>query len=127
MVGLGETDEEVMDVMRDLRAHEVDGITIGQYLQPSKHHAPVQTVRGARAVRTSSRSSRSRNSASCSIASGPLVRSSYHADLQHQGVDVGKRNPSACPRDTLRSGQQQERPESTRRSWSTHDKDVPMA
>ena len=41
MVGLGETDEEILAVMRDLRAHEVDMLTIGQYLQPSRHHLPV--------------------------------------------------------------------------------------
>ena len=41
MVGLGETDEEILEVMRDLRAHDVDMLTIGQYLQPSKHHLPV--------------------------------------------------------------------------------------
>ena len=41
MVGLGETDEEILAVMRDLRAHDVDMLTIGQYLQPSPHHLPV--------------------------------------------------------------------------------------
>ena len=41
MVGLGETNEEILEVMRDLRAHDVDMLTIGQYLQPSKHHLPV--------------------------------------------------------------------------------------
>ena len=42
MVGLGETDEEILAVMRDLRAHDVDMLTIGQYLQPSPHHLPVE-------------------------------------------------------------------------------------
>src|SRR5687768_18170344 len=42
MVGLGETDDEIVAVMRDLRAHEVDMLTIGQYLQPSPHHLPVE-------------------------------------------------------------------------------------
>src|SRR5204862_3025240 len=42
MVGLGETDEEILAVMRDLRAHQVDMLTIGQYLQPSPHHLPVE-------------------------------------------------------------------------------------
>jgi hypothetical protein len=41
MVGLGETDEEILDVMRDLRAHDVEMLTIGQYLAPSGHHLPV--------------------------------------------------------------------------------------
>ena len=42
MVGLGETDDEILAVMRDLRAHDVDMLTIGQYLQPSPHHLPVE-------------------------------------------------------------------------------------
>src|SRR6185436_18902533 len=42
MVGLGETDNEILEVMRDLRAHEVNMLTIGQYLQPSVHHLPVE-------------------------------------------------------------------------------------
>jgi lipoic acid synthetase len=93
MVGLGETDDEVMQVMRDLRAHDVDGITIGQYLQPSKHHAPVQRfVEPAQFERFAGYAS---ELGFTSIASGPMVRSSYHADLQHQGVDVGKRKPGA--------------------------------
>ena len=45
MVGLGETDEEILAVMRDLRAHDVDMLTIGQYLQPSPHHLPVRALR----------------------------------------------------------------------------------
>jgi len=93
MVGLGETDDEVMQVMRDLRAHDVDGITIGQYLQPSKHHAPVQRfVEPAQFGRFADYASQL---GFTSIASGPMVRSSYHADLQHQGVDVGQRKPGA--------------------------------
>jgi len=42
MVGLGETDDEILQVMRDLRAHQVDMLTVGQYLQPSPHHLPVE-------------------------------------------------------------------------------------
>ncbi len=42
MVGLGETDEEILQVMRDMRAHDIDMLTIGQYLQPSEHHLPVR-------------------------------------------------------------------------------------
>lgn len=92
MLGLGETDEEVMEVMRDLRAHDVDGITLGQYLQPSKHHAPVQ-----RFVDPAQFEAFGRYAAEIgftNVASGPMVRSSYHADLQHQGVDVGRGRPS---------------------------------
>ena len=83
MVGLGETDEEILQVMRDLRAHDVDMLTVGQYLQPSPHHLRVEryvhpdqfvflenqaTAMGFRHA-----------------AVGALVRSSYHADQQaHQ-------------------------------------------
>jgi lipoic acid synthetase len=91
MVGLGETDDEVMEVMRDLRAHDVDGITIGQYLQPSKHHAPVK--RFVEPAQFEVFAKYAESIGFLNIASGPLVRSSYHADLQHQGIDVGKRNP----------------------------------
>ena len=83
MVGLGETDEEIIAVMRDLRAHDVDMVTIGQYLQPSPHHLPVEryvepatfALFEARAAELGFRHA----------AIGPLVRSSYHADQQaHQ-------------------------------------------
>ncbi|HEY2336185.1 MAG TPA: lipoyl synthase [Burkholderiales bacterium] len=80
MVGLGETDEEILAVMHDLRAHGVDMLTIGQYLQPSPHHLPVEryvhpdTFRlwEATATRMGFRHA----------AIGALVRSSYHADQQ---------------------------------------------
>ena len=87
MVGLGETNEEILAVMRDLRAHDVDMLTIGQYLQPSKHHAPVKrwvTPEEFALFRTEAEAM-----GFTSVASGPLVRSSYHADLQHQGEKVG--------------------------------------
>ena len=45
MVGLGETDEEILEVMRDLRAHDVDMLTVGQYLQPSPHHLTRRALR----------------------------------------------------------------------------------
>jgi lipoyl synthase len=86
MLGLGETIDEVKDVMRDLYAHNVDMVTLGQYLQPSKDHLKVERfvhpdefdelrifgdVLGFKHV-----------------ASGPLVRSSYHADKQAQGEEI---------------------------------------
>ncbi|MBI5861333.1 MAG: lipoyl synthase [Rhodocyclales bacterium] len=86
MVGLGETDEEILATLRDLRAHDVDMLTVGQYLAPSGHHLPVrryvhpdtfgQFEREARALGFSH------------AACGPMVRSSYHADQQahHAGV-----------------------------------------
>jgi lipoyl synthase len=80
MVGLGETDEEILAVMRDLRAHGVDMLTIGQYLQPSAHHLPV-----LRYVEPSVFDEYARQAQAMGFmhaASGPLVRSSYHADRQ---------------------------------------------
>jgi lipoic acid synthetase len=86
MVGLGETDEEIVEVMRDLRAHDVDMLTIGQYLQPSVHHLPVlryvepavfdQWTKTAEAL------------GFVHAACGPLVRSSYHADQQAHDAGV---------------------------------------
>jgi lipoic acid synthetase len=80
MVGLGETDEEIVEVMRDLRAHDVDMLTIGQYLQPSVHHLPVlRYVEPAVFDRwTKTAQALGFMHAAC----GPLVRSSYHADQQ---------------------------------------------
>ena len=80
MVGLGETDDEILEVMRDLRAHDVDMLTIGQYLQPSPHHLPV-----ARYVEPSGFDEFARQAHAMGFmhaACGPLVRSSYHADRQ---------------------------------------------
>jgi lipoic acid synthetase len=80
MVGLGERDEEIVEVMRDLRAHDVDMLTIGQYLQPSRHHLPVE-----RYVTPEGFSAFEREAASLGFrhaAVGALVRSSYHADQQ---------------------------------------------
>ena len=83
MVGLGERDEEILEVMRDLRAHDVDMLTIGQYLQPSPHHLPVERYVEP-AVFTLFESEASRLGFR-HAAVGALVRSSYHADQQaHQ-------------------------------------------
>lgn len=87
MVGLGETIEEIVQVMEDLRAHDVDMLTIGQYLQPSKYHAPVD--RFVHPDEFEELRIKGEAMGYTNVASGPLVRSSYHADLQHQGVDVG--------------------------------------
>lgn len=86
MVGLGETNEEVLAVMRDLRAHDVDMITIGQYLQPSRQHAPV--TRFVTPAEFDEFRVYGEELGFSNVASGPLVRSSYHADLQHKGEDV---------------------------------------
>ncbi len=86
MLGLGETIEEIEQVLLDLRKHNVDMLTIGQYLQPSRHHMPV-----ARYV-TPAEFEQLRIFAEqvgfTQVASGPLVRSSYHADKQAAGEKV---------------------------------------
>ena len=80
MLGLGETDDEILEVMKDLRTHNVTMLTLGQYLQPSKHHLPVEryvepAAFDALKVKADAMGF---NNAAC----GPMVRSSYHADLQ---------------------------------------------
>ncbi len=80
MLGLGETDEEVLAVMRDLRAHGVDMLTLGQYLQPSRHHLPVRRYVPPEAFADFERLGLEMGFRH--VASGPLVRSSYHADRQ---------------------------------------------
>lgn len=83
MVGLGETDEEIRETMRDMRAHDIEMITIGQYLQPSKHHLPV-----SRFVHPDDFKKLEEYAYEIGFkhaAVGALVRSSYHADEQaHQ-------------------------------------------
>lgn len=86
MVGLGETIEEVVEVMRDLRAHGVDMLTIGQYLQPSKHHHPV--MRYVTPAEFDYLRDMGEDMGFTNVASGPLVRSSYHADKQAAGEAV---------------------------------------
>ena len=82
-VGLGETDEEIIAVMRDLRAHDVDMLTIGQYLQPSPHHLPVERYVEPAVFRLFE--ARAAELGFRHAAIGALVRSSYHADQQaHQ-------------------------------------------
>ncbi|MFZ3321787.1 MAG: lipoyl synthase [Usitatibacter sp.] len=80
MVGLGETNDEILEVMRDLRAHHVDMLTIGQYLQPSKHHLPV--ARFAHPDEFRMFGEQAAKMGFVNAASGPMVRSSYHADRQ---------------------------------------------
>ncbi|MBL8481982.1 MAG: lipoyl synthase [Rhodocyclaceae bacterium] len=80
MVGLGETDEEILQVMRDLRAHDVDMLTIGQYLQPSGGHLPVLRYVHPDTFRMFEREAAAMGFSHA--ACGPMVRSSYHADQQ---------------------------------------------
>ena len=86
MVGLGETDGEILQVMRDLRAHEVDMLTIGQYLQPSPHHLHVERYVHPDVFATFEREAVAMGFRHAAI--GPLVRSSYHADRQAQAAGV---------------------------------------
>ena len=80
MLGLGETDEEIVEVMKDLRAHDVEMITLGQYLQPSRNHLPVERFVTPDAF--DRLGDIAKKLGFSSVASGPLVRSSYHADQQ---------------------------------------------
>ncbi len=84
MLGLGEEIAEIEQVMRDLRAHRVDMLTLGQYLQPSRHHLPV--ARYAHPDEFERLRVLGEALGFSHVASGPLVRSSYHADQQAQGV-----------------------------------------
>jgi lipoyl synthase len=86
MVGLGETDDEILQVMRDLRAHDVDMLTIGQYLAPSAHHLPV-----LRYVHPDTFAMFGREAAAMGFthaAVGAMVRSSYHADEQAHAAGI---------------------------------------
>jgi lipoic acid synthetase len=86
MLGLGEERAEVEQVLRDLRGHACDMLTIGQYLQPSRHHLPVS--RFWEPAEFESLGDFARELGFTSVASGPLVRSSYHADLQAAGESI---------------------------------------
>jgi lipoic acid synthetase len=86
MVGLGETDAEILQVMHDLREHHVDMLTIGQYLQPSAHHLPV--LRYVHPGLFETYAEQARDLGFSHAACGPLVRSSYHADQQAHGAGV---------------------------------------
>jgi lipoic acid synthetase len=86
MVGLGETKEEIFEVMKDMREHNIDMLTIGQYLQPSKDHLPVQ--RYVTPEEFDEYKSLADEMGFERAACGPLVRSSYHADQQAHGEIV---------------------------------------
>jgi lipoic acid synthetase len=83
MLGLGEEIEEVRQVLRDLRAHDCDMLTLGQYLQPSRYHLPVS--RFVAPEEFAELGVYARALGFTSVASAPMVRSSYHADLQAAG------------------------------------------
>jgi lipoic acid synthetase len=84
MLGLGETDAEVVEVMQRMREHQVDMLTLGQYLQPSRSHLPVQ--RFVHPDTFARLAEQAKAMGFRNVAAGPLVRSSYHADRQLQAV-----------------------------------------
>jgi len=86
MLGLGETRDEVIETLGDLREHQCDMLTVGQYLQPSRHHLPVERYWEPAEFESLGRVARELGFKN--VASGPLVRSSYHADLQAAGEAV---------------------------------------
>lgn len=86
MLGLGETNEEIEQTLKDLRAHDVEMVTLGQYLQPSRYHMPV--VRYVTPQEFKQFGDFAKDIGFKNVASGPLVRSSYHADKQAAGEEV---------------------------------------
>jgi lipoic acid synthetase len=86
MVGLGETDDEILQVMRDMREHGIDMLTIGQYLAPSGHHLPVRRYVHPDTFRRFEREAEKMGFSHAAV--GALVRSSYHADQQAHAAGV---------------------------------------
>lgn len=86
MMGLGETNEEIVEVLKDLREHGVNMLTLGQYLQPSRHHLPVK--RYVPPAEFDELKDVAMELGFSHAACGPFVRSSYHADLQAKGEEV---------------------------------------
>ena len=83
MLGVGERKKQVLNVLRDLRQHQVDMLTLGQYLQPSRHHLAVEEY--VHPDQFNEYKELALEMGFSQVASGPMVRSSYHADLQAQG------------------------------------------
>ena len=86
MVGLGETDEEILQTMRDMREHQIDMLTIGQYLAPSGHHLPVRRYVHPDTFRMFEREAAAMGFTHAAV--GAMVRSSYHADQQAHAAGV---------------------------------------
>ncbi|KDN11162.1 MULTISPECIES: lipoyl synthase [unclassified Gilliamella] len=86
MVGLGETNQELIQVLKDLRSHGVTMLTLGQYLQPSKYHLPVERYVSPQEFEELKQTALAMGFTHA--ACGPFVRSSYHADLQAMGKEV---------------------------------------
>ena len=86
MLGLGETDDEILAVMRDLRAHDVEMLTLGQYLQPSNGGSPARPALCGTRARFKDFETEAYAMGFRHAACGPMVRSSYHADEQAEDV-----------------------------------------
>jgi lipoic acid synthetase len=86
MLGLGETDDEILDVMRDMRAHNIEMLTIGQYLAPSGHHLPVRRYVHPDTFRMFEAEAAKMGFTHAAV--GAMVRSSYHADQQAHAAGV---------------------------------------
>ena len=86
MVGLGETDEEILQTMQDMRDHNIDMITIGQYLQPSNGHLPVQRYVHPDTFKMFEKKAYEMGFKHAAV--GAMVRSSYHADQQAHGAGI---------------------------------------
>lgn len=86
MVGLGETDEEILQVMRDMREHDIEMLTIGQYLQPSEHHLPVMRYVHPDTFKMFEEEAYKMGFTHAAV--GAMVRSSYHADQQAHAAGV---------------------------------------
>lgn len=89
MVGLGETEEEIIQTMHDLRDHNVDMLTVGQYLQPSRYHLPVRAYVHPNVFKMYEEEAYKIGFFHAAL--GPMVRSSYHADIQSYRIEI-KRN-----------------------------------
>ena len=94
MVGIGETDEEILEVMRDMRANGVEMLTIGQYLAPSGHHLPVLRYVHPDTFAMFEREAKAMGFTGA--ACGPMVRSSYWADQQAHSAGVAASDPSVA-------------------------------
>ena len=95
MLGLGESDAEILETLEDLRTADVDIVTLGQYLRPTLNHLPVGAIRDAAGICAISRSGRWRSGFSKSFP-GPLVRSSYRAERALERNNAGLEVSSAA-------------------------------
>jgi lipoic acid synthetase len=92
MVGLGETDEEILDVMRDMRAHNIEMLTIGQYLAPSNSHLPVRRYVHPDTFKMFEAKAYEMGFSHAAV--GAMVRSSYHADQQAHSAQLNINSPN---------------------------------